>query len=191
MYRFLLRPAWLLSHLAVLLLVITLINLGLWQLRRLDEKQALNDTIESRSDEPVVDIGELIAADADYGAGDSVDYRSVSANGVYQADDEVLVHNRTLDGSPGRWVLTPLLLADGTAVVVNRGLDPLCDDARRGRGPKPNRLLGRWKLRGSHGGPLPGPVSSRPILPQVLSTPFHGPISGVCSSNSATTSTQS
>ena len=32
--RFLLRPRWLLSHLLVALLVVTMINLGFWQLRR-------------------------------------------------------------------------------------------------------------------------------------------------------------
>lgn len=124
MYRFLLRPAWLLSHLAVLLLVITMINLGLWQLRRLDEKQTLNATIESRADEPPVGVADLIGVDADFGEGDDVEFRTVRAAGVYQVDDEILVHNRTLDGAPGRWVLTPLLLDDGTAIVVNRGWVP-------------------------------------------------------------------
>lgn len=124
MYRFLFRPTWLLSHVAVLLLVITMINLGLWQLRRLDEKQALNAKIESRADEPVADVSELSSAEDDFGQGDDIEFRQVEAEGVYQTDDEVLVHNRTLQGAPGRWVLTPLLLDDGTAVVVNRGWVP-------------------------------------------------------------------
>jgi surfeit locus 1 family protein len=123
-YRFLFRPAWLLSHFAVLLLVVTLISLGLWQLRRLDEKQTLNATIESRAEESAVDVTGLIAATAEFGEGDDIEFRAVTATGVYQPDDEVLIHNRTLDGAPGRWVLTPLLLEDGTAVVVNRGWIP-------------------------------------------------------------------
>ncbi len=44
-----------------------------------------------------------------------------TAKGTYEAADTVTVANRTLDGAPGGWVLTPLRLADGSAVVVNRG----------------------------------------------------------------------
>ena len=36
-YRFVLQPKWILSHLFVFVLVVTMINLGFWQLRRLDE----------------------------------------------------------------------------------------------------------------------------------------------------------
>jgi surfeit locus 1 family protein len=123
-YRFLFRPAWLLSHLLVVLLVITMISLGFWQLRRLDEKQELNAVIEDRAELATVPITDLIDPDADFAEGDSVEYRQVQVTGIYQADDEVLIHNRTLNGSPGRWALTPLLLDDGTAVVVNRGWVP-------------------------------------------------------------------
>ena len=42
MYRFLLKPRWILSHLFVAACVIAFINLGLWQLRRLDERKATN-----------------------------------------------------------------------------------------------------------------------------------------------------
>ena len=41
--------------------------------------------------------------------------------GEYRPDDEVLVRGRTLDGASGAWVLTPLVLSDGRAVLVNRG----------------------------------------------------------------------
>ena len=42
MYRFLLRPKWIILHVVVLALVVTMINLGLWQLRRLGERQDFN-----------------------------------------------------------------------------------------------------------------------------------------------------
>ena len=57
--RFLLSPRWLLSHLFVVLLVVTMVNLGFWQLRRLDEKRDRNALIESRMDQPVVPDDEL------------------------------------------------------------------------------------------------------------------------------------
>ena len=46
------------------------------------------------------------------------------AQGTYQPAEEVLVRSRTLDGDPGAWVLTPLRLADGSELVVNRGWIP-------------------------------------------------------------------
>ena len=49
MYRFLWRPAWIVSHILVLGLIIAMVNLGLWQLRRLDEKQARNELIEQNT----------------------------------------------------------------------------------------------------------------------------------------------
>ncbi|MSX34916.1 MAG: SURF1 family protein, partial [Actinobacteria bacterium] len=42
MYRFLLKPRWILSHLFVLVVVVTMINLGFWQVNRLDERKAAN-----------------------------------------------------------------------------------------------------------------------------------------------------
>jgi surfeit locus 1 family protein len=124
-YRFLLRPTWLLSHLAVLALVVVMFNLGLWQLNRLDEKQGINSAVEARSEDPVAAVGDLVDPGTPFAAADGVEYRTVEATGVYQSEDEVLVHNRSLDGSPGRWVLTPLLLENGAAVIVNRGWIPL------------------------------------------------------------------
>lgn len=121
MYRFLLRPRWLLLHALVLLVVVVMISLGFWQLRRLDEKQDRNAEITARSDEPVVPIDELVdpAAPAEVGA--DVQFRPVGASGVYSVDDQVLLRGRDLDGQPGFWVYTPLDLGDGTAVAVNRG----------------------------------------------------------------------
>ena len=47
MYRFLLRPLWILSHLFVLACVVAFVSLGLWQLRRLDERKAYNAQVRA------------------------------------------------------------------------------------------------------------------------------------------------
>jgi surfeit locus 1 family protein len=54
----------------------------------------------------------------------AAEYQPVYVSGVYRADEQVLVNNRTNNGSPGYWVVTPLVLADGTAVAINRGWIP-------------------------------------------------------------------
>ncbi len=119
MWRFLWRPRWVISHLLVVALVVAMVNLGLWQLRRLDERRDRNALIAGRSAAAPDDVADIVNA-VDGGASDSA-YRRATAAGTYVAEDEVLVANRSHGGLPGAWVLTPLRLDDGTALVVNRG----------------------------------------------------------------------
>jgi surfeit locus 1 family protein len=125
-YRFLLKPLWILSHLFVLSMVVLMVNLGLWQLHRLDERKTFNAELRSASELPAAPIGELVPAgpDATRDQVESVKYRSASATGRYLVEQQVLVTNRTQNSAPGYWVLTPLDLGDGTALVVNRGWIP-------------------------------------------------------------------
>jgi surfeit locus 1 family protein len=124
-YAFAREPKWLLSHLLVLLLVVAMIGLGFWQLARLQEKKDRNALIEARQDEPVEPVEDVVTADDPTSVGDDVKFREASATGTYDVEAQVLVRNRSFDGAPGSWVLTPLVLDDGTAVVVNRGWVPV------------------------------------------------------------------
>jgi surfeit locus 1 family protein len=122
-WRFALRPKWIIRHVAVVALVVTMVLLGLWQLRRLDEKQAHKELVQSRQEAPAVDVAQLVPAGVEVGddAIDDVVQRAVTATGTYAGDDTFIVENRTYNGASGAWVLTPLVLDDGSAVVVNRG----------------------------------------------------------------------
>lgn len=122
-WRFALRPNWIVRHVAVVALVVVMVLLGFWQLRRLDEKRDHKALVEARQEMPVAEVRDVVPADAgvDDDAVDAVLYRSVSAAGTYEDGDTVVVENRTFNGSSGAWVLTPLRLDDGSAVVVNRG----------------------------------------------------------------------
>ena len=51
-------------------------------------------------------------------------FRQVSATGRYDAAEETVLYGRPLDGRPGNHVLTPLILDDGSAVIVDRGWVP-------------------------------------------------------------------
>ena len=125
MYRFLLRPIWILSHVLVVLLVIVLVNLGFWQLRRLDEKRDFNRLVTARSDEPAAPVADVLAATATFDDAAAVVYRKVTASGTYVPDEQVIIRSRTFQGKSGAWLLTPLRLDDGTGVVVNRGWVPV------------------------------------------------------------------
>src|SRR5829696_7868043 len=117
--RVLLRPRWLVGTIVAVLLIVLFVNLGFWQLRRLDEKRDRNAAIEDRSSRPVQRVDEV---------GDLV-YRRVSARGRYDVEGEVRIRSRSFDGRPGLWVVTPLRLDDGTAMAVNRGFIPVSTDA--------------------------------------------------------------
>ena len=112
------RPRWIISHLLVLVLVVTMVNLGLWQLRRLDERRDANQLIEDRMAAAPVPIDELL------GSGTPAEYRRVLVTGTFSTVGEVYVTNRNLDGLPGSWLLTPLVRDGAVAVVVNRGFVP-------------------------------------------------------------------
>lgn len=134
--RFLLRPWWLLSHFLVVALIVTMISLGFWQLRRLDEKRDRNELIESRMEQPVVPVGDLLEpGDGDAAVADAR-FRQVTATGAYD-DATVVVRNRSQDGVAGAWHVTPLVLEDGSRVGVLRGFVGLAADGEPVAAPAP------------------------------------------------------
>lgn len=117
MYRFALRPLWILSHLFAVACVVAFVGLGLWQLDRHDQRAERNATIEARAELAAVPVADALAETDD---ADALRFRAVSAAGTY-GEGDLLVDNRSKDGLPGAWILTPLTLDDGTILVVNRG----------------------------------------------------------------------
>jgi cytochrome oxidase assembly protein ShyY1 len=121
-------------RLAVVVLAVvvaaTCVGLGLWQLRRLDERRALNATILARRSAAPISFD-----DASTGA--SEPYRRASARGTYDVEREVLLYGRNLDGEAGHQVVTPLVLADGGAILVVRGWVPFAMQAAPVRGAAP------------------------------------------------------
>jgi surfeit locus 1 family protein len=124
-YRFALRPRWILSHLFALAVVAACITAGLWQLDRLQSRREVNERQAARSEMPIVEVTQLLGP-MDEDIVDDVELRTVEVTGSYRVEDQVTVSNRTYEGSPGYWVLTPLVTSDGLGVVVNRGWVPRC-----------------------------------------------------------------
>jgi cytochrome oxidase assembly protein ShyY1 len=121
-YSFARRPVWLAGHLVALIAVIGFALLGNWQLSRHDERRALDEALDARLEADVVWLDDLLAENADL---NWLEYRRVQVSGTYLTEDEVILQARSLNGRSGHEVLTPLLLDDGTAVVVNRGWVPI------------------------------------------------------------------
>jgi surfeit locus 1 family protein len=92
------------------------VRLGMWQLNRLHERLAYNTVVAARLMEAPVAVQQLTRDTA------QIMYRRVLVQGVYDYDHEVVLTNRTRNGSPGVNILTPLRLpGTDTAVLVNRG----------------------------------------------------------------------
>lgn len=119
------RGRWLAGTIGIVTVVVTCVRLGLWQLDRREERQAFNALVEARGERPPVDLGRLSRAGSDtIGEGE---HRRVAAVGTYDADREMLVLSKALQGTPGQHILTPLRLDDGTAILVERGFVPVSD----------------------------------------------------------------
>jgi len=125
-------PKWIVRHVLVVLLLAFTLWAAFWQLRRLDEKRESRDLIEQRLREPVADVTAVLQPEqsVDDPEVDASLYRRAVATGTYLDDETLVVENRSYNGSPGGWILTPLELDDGSAVVVNRGFLGLDEDAR-------------------------------------------------------------
>ncbi|MEU5210505.1 SURF1 family protein [Streptomyces sp. NPDC020742] len=121
MYRFLLSRQWVILTLVGLVLIPVMIKLGFWQLHRHEHKVAQNQLIASSLAAKPVPVTELAAPGRDLPRHDM--WRTVTATGTYDTAHEVVVRQRTAadEQSIGYYVLTPLVLPGGDAVLVNRG----------------------------------------------------------------------
>ncbi len=92
--------------------------LGTWQVHRLAWKRDLIAQVNQRAHAPTTP-----APDKRDWRGlsfNNAEYRHVAATGTFQYDRQTLVQAATELGS-GYWVMTPLQMADGGTVLVNRG----------------------------------------------------------------------
>lgn len=116
-FRF--RPK-LIPTIATLLLLPVLVNLGLWQARKAEQKQALQEIYEQREKRPPVYLG---AQPLDP---EAIRYSRVVVRGRYEPAFQILLDNQVNGESVGYHVLTPLRIEGGAMrVLVNRGWVPV------------------------------------------------------------------
>ncbi|EJJ28907.1 SURF1 family protein [Rhizobium sp. CF142] len=108
------------TGITVLIALAILISLGTWQVERLHWKEGLlADIAERRAAAPVplADIETMAAQGGD------IEYRTVTATGRYINNKERHFF-ATWRGQTGYYIYTPLQLADGRYILVNRGFVP-------------------------------------------------------------------
>jgi len=96
-------------------------RLGLWQLDRAAQKTALFQAQQQQASLPILLQAQLARLPAEL---DDQLYRRVQIEGRWLDSFTVFLENRQMNGAPGFYVVTPLLLDDGDAVLVQRGWLP-------------------------------------------------------------------
>jgi surfeit locus 1 family protein len=92
------------------------VRLGIWQLDRLAQRRARNAVVAARLDGAPLRLTALPRDTA------LARYRRVQLAGRYDYAHEIVLAGRSLEGSPGVNLVTPLRVAGSdTAVLVNRG----------------------------------------------------------------------
>jgi surfeit locus 1 family protein len=187
-FRPLLVPTlWLAPGLALL------VGLGVWQIERLHEKEALIARVQAGLTAPPVDLTQIMKA----GPPQS-EYRHVRVSGHFLHDREQYLFAQGPGGAPGVHVITPLVGEHGETVLVDRGFVPdvLRDPLRRKAGqikgeitmtgvlrlpqqaglftPAPNPQTHLWFVKDVGGMAKAAGVTALPILVEADATPNPG-----------------
>lgn len=144
-YRFLLTRRWIGLAVFVLALSSLCFRLGFWQWHRMEHKQQQEAQVHTHlGAKPiplmaVSKVGRPVAPEAEW--------TRVTATGRFDVKHQVTVKFTTRDGRAGADVVTPLVLADDSAVLVNRGWTETSND---GEPPKnvPAPPSGRVTIEG-------------------------------------------
>ncbi|BBB01510.1 hypothetical protein RVR_8960 [Actinacidiphila reveromycinica] len=127
MLRVVFTRRWILLTLLFVALILVMGRLGLWQYHRWEQTKRSNHHISLAVHAKPVPIQTLTHPGADVSS--SLRYRPVTATGHYDPAHQFVVRRRTnADGDQGFFLITPLVTADGDAVLVNRGWVAPADD---------------------------------------------------------------
>jgi surfeit locus 1 family protein len=110
---------WILTTLLVFLGAGVCVRLGIWQLDRLEQRRAFNAHYLSMLELPSLDLNADPISDLV-----SMEYRAVIVRGTYDFANQAALLNYYNEGVYGYHLLTPLLLSDGRAILVDRGWVP-------------------------------------------------------------------
>ena len=109
--------------LAALVIAAGCVRLGIWQLDRLEQRRSRNTVIETRLAAPVTPartaFGDTVAAE----------YTRVSVAGAPDEARSMVIAARYRRGAPGVHVMTPVHLAGGGVIMLDRGWVPAPDAA--------------------------------------------------------------
>lgn len=123
-----------------LLGVAGLVALGTWQLDRLAYKEALIADRQAALALPPLDLAQIPANP------EALAYRRVRVTGRFLLENELPIGPRSRRGRPGWEVISPLLRADGSVVLINRGW--VADSHKEAIKRKPEPVAGTVTVTG-------------------------------------------
>ena len=96
-----------------------LVGLGVWQIQRLHEKEALIASVEAG-----LHARPVLLADAVKEGTEPTEWRPVKVSGHFLHDKELYLFSRGPMGAVGVDIITPLVQTNGEAVLIDRGFVP-------------------------------------------------------------------
>jgi surfeit locus 1 family protein len=159
---------WWWTTLLMFLVVAVCLRLAFWQIGRMKQQQAADDHLRAMSSAETLDLNGIS------GTPDllSMEYRKATAQGRYDFDHQIALRNQYwgIQDGPAQYgfhLLTPLVLDDARAVLVDRGWIPgeytipeswrqFDDDARA----TVSGVLRLPLLKGEMGGGVPNPTAA-------------------------------
>jgi cytochrome oxidase assembly protein ShyY1 len=128
MYRFVLSARWIGLAALMTLAAAVMVGLGFWQLDRYYYRTAINNRIDAATAATPVPLASTLAAPAGAAPGTvgpdapaDAAWTRVSVTGHYDQSHEILARARTVNDEIGFEIVTPLVLDNGTAILVDRG----------------------------------------------------------------------
>ena len=122
MLRILLRPRIVALTIACVAAIVVMVNLALWQYDRHEERREFNATLTTRFNEDPVRLEDLLDKTSDLA---QLEWLPAIVVGEYLPTESLSVVNVSQYGQAGFDPVTPLRLADGRLVLINRGFVPL------------------------------------------------------------------
>lgn len=109
----------------VLIVALSCLAFGRWQLHRLETRKAWNATVSNHLAAPITDAQTLLKGQST----GSLEWRRVTFTGRFDVSQEILIRGRYYQGRYGYEVMTPLIDINGTALLVDRGWVPAGESA--------------------------------------------------------------
>ena len=111
---------WFLTTVLVVVAAAVCARLGVWQLDRLKQRRAFNAHIYAvQAMKPL-----QLPADSSAEDLDGMEYRGAAATGTYDFARQVVIRNQYYSSEVGYHLVTPLVMKNGEALLVDRGWIP-------------------------------------------------------------------
>ena len=115
MVRKLLSPRWILIHVGVGSLIFLMVNLGFWQLNRLNQKRDFNSVLSAHSSTPVQSLDKAVPGKWDKTTSEWI---RVSVTGSYDSSKAITIINRSQDGTAGYNSVVPFTSVNNRTILV-------------------------------------------------------------------------